>query len=172
MYARDYKTLERIVYERNRLKKRPLQEVTWIYGPYGMGEMELADKYLRSYDTFYKVGNYYLGLKKYNKNLVYYPLENEKYSDLLQMFTDNHMELKIKYGYYNLLPEKLVIICRDNPREWCSKCKPRVEDCSEMLKRINRIYECDWDDETNTPMYTEWMPIEWSIEMMGKRLDV
>jgi hypothetical protein len=72
-------------------------EVTWIYGPYGMGEIEWADKYLGSYDYFYKVGNYYLGLKEYNKNLVYYPLENEKYSELLQMFTHNHMELKVKY---------------------------------------------------------------------------
>jgi hypothetical protein len=33
MYARHYKTLERIVYERDRLKKRPVLEVTWIYGP-------------------------------------------------------------------------------------------------------------------------------------------
>jgi hypothetical protein len=29
------------------------------------------------------------------------------------MFTDNHMELKVKYGYYNFLPEKLIVICRD-----------------------------------------------------------
>jgi vacuolar-type H+-ATPase subunit I/STV1 len=40
MYGRHYKTLERIVYERDRLKKRPVPEVTWIYGPYEMGEIE------------------------------------------------------------------------------------------------------------------------------------
>jgi arylsulfatase A-like enzyme len=97
MYARHYKTLERIVYERDRLKKRPVREVTWIYSPYGMGEIEWADKYLGSYDTFRKVGNYYLGITEYNKNLIYNPLQNEKYSDVLQMFTDNDMELKIKY---------------------------------------------------------------------------
>jgi hypothetical protein len=118
MYARHYKTLERIVYERDRLKKIPVREVTWIYGPYGMGEIEWADKYLGSYDTFRKVGNYYLGPTEYNKNLVYDSLDKEKYSDVLQMCTDNHMELKIKYGYYNLLPEKLVIIYRDDPHEW------------------------------------------------------
>jgi hypothetical protein len=73
-------------------------------------EIEWADKYFGSYDTFEKVGNYYLGPTEYNKNLVYDGLDKEKYSDLLQMCTDNHMELKIKYKYYNLLPEKLVII--------------------------------------------------------------
>jgi hypothetical protein len=82
------------------------------------------------------------------------------------------MELKIKYGYYNFLPEKLVIICRYDPREWCKQCKPPVNDCTELLKRMNRIIECDWDKKTKTPMYTEWMSIEWSIEMLGKRWDV
>jgi muramidase (phage lysozyme) len=120
------------------------------------GKDRMADKYLRTYNYFYKVGNYYLGLKEYNKNLAYYPLENEKYSDLLQMCTDNHMELKIKNGYYNLLPEKLVSICSDHPHEWSKKCKPPVNDCSELLKRINRIIECDWDYETKTHMHTEW----------------
>jgi hypothetical protein len=144
MYDKHYKALERIVYEQDRLKKRPLLEITWIYGPY-----------LGSYNTFDKVGNYYLGPIEYNKNLVYDGLDKEKYSDLLQMFTDNHMELKIKYEYYNFLPEKLVIICRDHPREWCSKCKPRVDDCSKLLKRINRIIKCDCDYNTKTPIYTD-----------------
>jgi hypothetical protein len=92
---------------------------------------------------------------KKNKNLVYDPLEKEKYSDLLQMFTDNHMELKVKYGYFNFLPEKLIIICDDHRREWCRKCKPRVDDCSELLKRISRIIECDWDYKSDTPIYTD-----------------
>jgi hypothetical protein len=109
--------LERIVYERGRLKKRPVPEVTWIFGPSNVGEIEWVDKYLNSYDTMDKVGNYYLGLTG-DKNIVYDPLlPNEKYSDLLQMFTDNHMELKVKYGYYNYLPEKLIIICRAHPQE-------------------------------------------------------
>jgi hypothetical protein len=66
------------------------------------------------------------------------------------------MEIKIKYGYYNLLPEKLVIICCDDPKEWCKKYKPFVNYCSELLKRINRIVCTDWDYETDTPIYTEW----------------
>jgi hypothetical protein len=142
MYSRHYKTLEKIVYERDRLKKRRLLEVTWIYGASVLGKIEWADEYLKSYDIFDKVGNYYLDLNE-NKNLVYDPLEKEKCSDLLQMFTDNHMELKVKYGYYNFLPEKLIIICRDHPRELCNKCRPRVDDCSELLKRISRIVKCD-----------------------------
>jgi hypothetical protein len=168
MYSRDYKALERIVCERDRLKKRPVREVTGIYRPYCIEEMEWADKYLGTYDTFDKDGNYYLGLKEYNNNLVYY-LENEKYSDLLQMFTDNHMELKVKYGFYNFLPEMLVIICRGNRQEWCKKCKPRVDDCTELLKTINMIIECEWNSETKTPIYTQWMPLEWSMEIMGKK---
>jgi hypothetical protein len=57
MFARCYKSLERIVYEQDRLKKRPLSEVTWIYDPSGMGEIEWADKYLAPNDSFYKVSN-------------------------------------------------------------------------------------------------------------------
>jgi hypothetical protein len=56
--------LERIIYERDKLKKRQQPEVTWIF----------------VYDLLHP---------------------KEKYSDLLQMFTDNHLELKMKYGYYN-----------------------------------------------------------------------
>jgi hypothetical protein len=67
--------------------------------------------------------------------------KKEKYSDLLQMFADNHMELKVKYGFYNFLPEKLIVIYSDHPREWCSKCRPHIDDCSELLKRISRIIE-------------------------------
>jgi hypothetical protein len=64
--------------------KRPVPEVTWIYGPTCIGEEELADKYIDSYDSFEKAGNYYLGPTDYNKNLVYH-LDKEKYSDVLQM---------------------------------------------------------------------------------------
>jgi hypothetical protein len=76
MYARHYKALKRIVYERDRLKKRPVLEITWIYGPTGMGEIEWVDKNIDSYDVFNKVGNYYLGPTDTgnNKNLLYYPL--------------------------------------------------------------------------------------------------
>jgi hypothetical protein len=114
-----------------------------------------VDNYIDSYDETHKVGNYYLGLTG-DKNIVYNPLlTNEKYSDLIQMFTDNHMELKVKYGYYNFLPEMLIIIYHVHPREWCTKCRPRVDDCTEVLKRIGRIIECSWDDKTNTPIYTD-----------------
>jgi hypothetical protein len=90
----------------------------------------------------HKVGNDYLGLTG-DKNVGYNPLlTNEKYSDLIQMCTDNHMELKVKYGYYKFLPEKLIIISQVHPREWCSKCRPPVDDCSELMKRISRIIEC------------------------------
>jgi hypothetical protein len=104
----------------------------------------------------HKVGNYYLGFSG-DKNIVYNPLlTNEKYSDLIQMFTDNRMELKVKYCYYNFLPEKLIIICHVHPQEWYSKCRLHVDDCSELLKRINRIIECSLDYKTNTPIYTDY----------------
>jgi hypothetical protein len=112
--------------------------------------MALADKYLKSYDTMTKVGNYYLGLTC-DKNIVYDNLHtNENYSNLLQMFTDNHLELKIKYGYYNFLPEKLCMISRVHPRDWCSGCNPQIDDCSELLKRISRIIECSWNPATSS----------------------
>jgi hypothetical protein len=155
IFTRHYKSLERIVYERDRFKKRPVPEVTWIFGRSDAGEIEWVDNYIDSYDDMHKYGNYYLGLTA-DKNVVYDPLlPNEKYSDLIQMFTDNHMELKVKYGYYNFLPEKLIIICRVNPQEWCSKCRPRVDDCSELLKRISRIIEFSWDDKINSPIYID-----------------
>jgi hypothetical protein len=79
--------------------------------------MEWVDKHLNSYDTMIKDTNYYLGLSG-DKNIVYYNLHtNEKYSDLIQMCTDNHMELKVKYGRYNFLPEKLIVISPVHPRE-------------------------------------------------------
>jgi hypothetical protein len=40
IFTRHYKSLERIVYERERLKKSPVLEVTWIFGPSGLGEIE------------------------------------------------------------------------------------------------------------------------------------
>jgi hypothetical protein len=46
MFARNYKSLERIVYERDRLKKRALPEIIWLFGPAGVGQMEWADEYL------------------------------------------------------------------------------------------------------------------------------
>jgi hypothetical protein len=95
IFTRHYKSLERIVYERDRLKKRPVPEVIWIYGPLNKGEIQWVDNYIDSYDEMHKVGNYYLGLTG-DKNVVYNPLlTNEKYSDLIQMCTDNHMEVRI-----------------------------------------------------------------------------
>jgi hypothetical protein len=29
----------------------------------------------------------------------------------------------------------------------CSECKPHIEDCSELLKRVNSIFECSWNSE-------------------------
>jgi hypothetical protein len=55
-----------------------------------------------------EVVNYYLGVTG-DKNIIYDNLHtNEKYSDLLQMFTDNLMEFMVKYVYYNFFPEKCV----------------------------------------------------------------
>jgi hypothetical protein len=156
IFTRHNKSLERIVNQRDRLKKRPVPEVTWIYDPSGVGEIKLVDKFIDSHDIMHKVSNYYLGLTG-DKNIVHEPLcPKEKYSDILQMFTDKRLQLNIKYGYYNFFPEKLINICHVHPREFCSKCKPQVEDCSELLKRINRIIECSWDYKTKTPIYTEW----------------
>jgi hypothetical protein len=136
---RHYKVLERIVYKRDKLKKRTKLENTLLFRTPGQGQMEWVDKYLNSYNTMHKVGNY----------------PKEKYSHLLQMFTDNHLELKVKYRYYNFLPEKLYIIFRVHPREFCSKCKPHVDDCNELPKRISRIIECSRDKTTDIPIYTD-----------------
>jgi hypothetical protein len=122
-----YNSLERILYERDRLKKRAVPEVTWIFGPSNAGEIEWVDKYIDLYDMMYKFGNYY------------------------------HIELKVKYRYYNFLPEKLIIISRVNPQEWCSKCKLHIDECSELLKRVNRIIECLFDPATSSYPYTDRM---------------
>jgi hypothetical protein len=157
IFTRHHKVLEIIVYERDRLKKRTKLEVTWLFYAQGQGQMEWAEKYLKSYDTMTKAANYYLGLTG-DKNIIYDNLHtNEKYWDLLQMFTDNHLELKVKYGYYNFLPEKQCVISRVHPWDWCNGCKPRVDDCSELLKRINRIIECSLDPATSYYTYTDCM---------------
>jgi hypothetical protein len=69
IFTRHYKSLERIVYERDTLKKGLQPEFTWHFGDQGHGEMELADKYLNIYDTMTKVANYYLGLTC-DKNII------------------------------------------------------------------------------------------------------
>jgi hypothetical protein len=102
-----------------------------------------------------KVANYYLGLTG-DKNIVYDPLlPNDKYSNLVQMFTDNHLELKVKYRHYNFLPENLSVISHVHLQEWCSTCKPDGDDCSELLKKVNRIIECFWDPPTFSYTYTD-----------------
>jgi hypothetical protein len=107
--------------------------------------MEWADKYVNLYDTMTKVTNYYLGLTK-DKNIVYDNLHtSQKYSDLLQMFTDNYLELKVKCGYYYFLDEKLCVISRIHPRDWYKGYKVHIDDFSELLKRINNIIECSLD---------------------------
>jgi hypothetical protein len=104
-----------------------------------------------------KVANYYLGLTG-DKNIMYNHLHtNEKYSVLLQMFTDSHLELKVKYEDYNFFPEKLRVILCVHCRNWCSKCKPYVDDCSEMLKRISRTIECSLDPAISYYTYTDRM---------------
>jgi hypothetical protein len=89
-----------------------------------------------------KLGNFYLGLTG-DKNVVYDPLlPNEKYSDLIQMLTDNLMDLKVKYGYYNFFPEKLYEIPRVYSWNQYNGCKPHLDDCIKLLKRVNRIIQC------------------------------
>jgi hypothetical protein len=85
-----------------------------------------------------------------DKNIEYVNLHiNEKYLDLLQMFTDNNLEFKVKYEYYNFLPKTQGVISHVLPRELYRGCKPHVSNCNELLKRINRIMKCSWDPETS-----------------------
>jgi hypothetical protein len=145
------------VYEWDRLKKRIKLEISWLFGAPGHGQMEWADNYLNTYYTMTKVINYYVGLSG-NKNLIYINLHtNEKYSDLLQIFTDNVLELKVMYGFYNFMPEKLCAIFRVHPQDLCNGSKPHADDCSEVLKRIGRIIECSWDPESSYYIYTDHM---------------
>jgi hypothetical protein len=85
--------------------------------------MEWADKYIDSYDTMTKAANYYLNLSG-DKNIVY-----------------DNLHTNEKNSYYNFLPEKLCVISRVHPQDWCSGCESHVDDCSELLKRINKIFE-------------------------------
>jgi hypothetical protein len=145
IFTKHYKSLERTVYE-----------VTWIFGGTEEEQIELVDKYIDWYDKMRKIGNHFLGLTG-DKNIAYCLHPKEKYSDIFQMFTDNHLELKVKYGYYNLLPEKLCVIFLVHLREFCSKSKPHVDDCSKLLKRISRMIECSWDNKMKTLICTNCM---------------
>jgi hypothetical protein len=108
MFTKCYKGLERILYVRGTLKKRTKSEVTWLFTAPGHGQMEWVDKYLNSYNTITKIANYCLGFTG-DKNIVYDNFHtNEKYSDLLQMFTDNDLKLMVKYRYCNFFPEELI----------------------------------------------------------------
>jgi hypothetical protein len=121
---------------------------------------------MNSYDMMTEVVNYYLILTG-DKIIVYNNLHtNEKYSDRLQIFTDNHLELKVKYGYYNFLFEKLWVISHVHSWEWYSTCKPHIEDFSELLKKISRIFEYSWNRESSSHTYTDRMEVnvkEWGF---------
>jgi hypothetical protein len=88
----------------------------------GSSVLQVKDRWnyqtnLISYDMMTKVANYYLGLTR-DKNIIYDNFHtNEKYSDILQIFTDNHVQLKVKYNFYNFLLEKLCAISRVHPQE-------------------------------------------------------
>jgi hypothetical protein len=147
--------LESIAYEWDRLKKRIKLEVTWIFPVLGHGQMKWADKYLNTYYTMTKVANYYLGVTG-DKKLICNNLHmNEKYSDLLQMFTDNLLELEVKYRFYNFMSEKLYVISCVHPQDLYNGYKPHSDECIEVLKRIHKIMECSFDPATYYYTYTD-----------------
>jgi hypothetical protein len=73
------------------------------------------------------------------------------------MFRDNHLQLKVKNGYYNFLPEKVCVISCVYPGDWYNGCKPHVDGCIKLFKRINRISECTLDPALSYYTYINCM---------------
>jgi hypothetical protein len=87
-----------------------------------------------------------------HKNIIYENVTNtERLEDLIKMFSDNHLVVKILYGYYNFLLFVIYVTCSFDPKEFCSHYRVYKEKngYNDLLLKIDSIVECTRDPITN-----------------------
>jgi putative component of membrane protein insertase Oxa1/YidC/SpoIIIJ protein YidD len=151
IYETYCKVLEKIKLEHDRHKEREIPEVAWIYGLPGSGKTEFAQGSLKTYDIMTKKDFVYTGLRGH-KNIIYENVtNNERLEDLIKMFSDDHLIIKIPHYYYNFLPSIIYVTCQYDPKEFCSHYRLYKEKSGydDLLLKIDRIAECERDPNTN-----------------------
>jgi hypothetical protein len=92
----------------------------------------------------------YTGLRGH-KNIIYENVtNNERLEDLMKMFSDDHLVVKIPCNNYNFLPSIIYVTCQFDPKEFCFHYRKYEEkDGYNLLLNIDRIVECKHDPSTN-----------------------
>jgi hypothetical protein len=93
------------VFERHCHKERVNPKVIWIFGPSRSGYTEFAKKNLESLDLMIKGMFVYSRLHSRKKNIYNNITNSDRLENLVKMFSDNSLEIKIPYGYFSFLPE-------------------------------------------------------------------
>jgi hypothetical protein len=80
-----------------------------------------------------------------HKNIIYENVTNhERLEDLIKMFSDNPLIVKISYDRYNLLQTTIYVTCEFESKEFSSHYK-KIEEkdgYNDQLLKIDRIVEC------------------------------
>jgi hypothetical protein len=119
--------------------------------PSGSGKTEFVQDCLKTYDIMTKKDFVYTGLRGH-KNIIYENVTNhERLEDLMKMFSDDHLVVKIPYGHYNFLPSKIYVTCQYDPKEFCSHYRLYKEKggYNDLLLKIYCVVECTRDPITN-----------------------
>jgi hypothetical protein len=106
---------------------------------------------LKTYDIKRKKYFVYTGLHGH-KNIIYENVTTtERLEDLMKMFSDDHLVVKIPYCHYNFLPSIIYVTCQYDPKEFCSHNRMYKEKggYNDLLLKIDRIVECTRDPITN-----------------------
>jgi hypothetical protein len=93
----------------------------------------------------------YTGLRGHKNNIYENVTNNERLEDLMKMFSDDPLVVKIPYGNYNFLPSVIYVTCQYDLKEFCSHYRKYAEKdgYDDLLLKIDRIAECKSDPSTN-----------------------
>jgi putative component of membrane protein insertase Oxa1/YidC/SpoIIIJ protein YidD len=96
----------------------------------------------------------YTGLWGY-KNIIYENVTNcKRLEDLMRIFSNYPLIVKIPYDRHNFLPAIIYVTCEFEPKEFCSHYRKYVEKdgYSDLLLKIDRIAECKQDPRPFTSL--------------------
>jgi hypothetical protein len=93
----------------------------------------------------------YIGLHGHT-NIIYENVTNhERLEQLMKMFSNDPLAVKIPYGYYDFLPSIIYVTCELDPNQFCLHYKRYNEKdgYNDLLVKIDCIVECKHDHNTN-----------------------
>jgi hypothetical protein len=93
----------------------------------------------------------YTGLHGHT-NIIYENVTNhERLEQLMKMFSNDPLAVKIPYGYYNFLQSIIYVTCEFDPNEFCLHYRRYNEKggYNDLLLKINHIVEFKHNPSTN-----------------------